>query len=157
DRPAVAAAMRETLQTLNPRRITYRLLSGPEREERWIETFATAVIEPGKTPTLLGLCRDVTHRAKVHHELRVRAREQEALARIGEQALRETNLQKLFDESVASIAQLLDVELVKILELVPGDAELLLRSGTGWKAGLVGTAYISTGRHTHAGFTLASG
>jgi PAS domain S-box-containing protein len=157
DRPAVAAAMRETLQTLNARRITYRLLPNAEGPERWIETFVTAVVEPGKSPILLGLCRDVTHRAKVHHELRVRASQQEAIARLGEQALRETNLQKLFDDSVASIAQLLDVELVKILELVPGDAELLLRSGVGWKTGLVGTAYVSTGRHTHAGFTLASG
>jgi two-component sensor histidine kinase len=46
---------------------------------------------------------------------------------------------------------------VNILELLPGDAELLLRAGIGWKPGLVGSANISTGRDTEAGYTLASG
>src|SRR6202007_3440268 len=46
---------------------------------------------------------------------------------------------------------------VKILELVPGGAELLLRAGIGWQAGLVGTATVSTGRDTQAGYTLAAG
>ena len=49
--------------------------------------------------------------------------------RLGEQALTETDLQKLFDDVVSTIAEILDVEFVKILELVPGDAELLLRAG----------------------------
>ena len=63
----------------------------------------------------------------------------------------------LFDEAVAVIAQVLDVELIKILELLPGDAELLLRSGIGWNPGVVGVAHVSTSRETQAGYTLASG
>jgi two-component sensor histidine kinase len=46
---------------------------------------------------------------------------------------------------------------VKILELVPGDAELLLRAGRGWREGLIGVAHESTGRHSHGGYALASG
>ena len=79
------------------------------------------------------------------------------MARLGERALTETDLQKLFDDVVATVAEILDVEFVKILELVPGDAELLLRAGVGWSAGLVGTAHEITGRHSHAGYALASG
>ena len=56
-----------------------------------------------------------------------------------------------------SIAEILDVEFVKILELVPGDAELLLRAGVGWKPGLVGRAHVSTLRGSQAGYTLAAG
>jgi len=41
--------------------------------------------------------------------------------------------------------------------LVPGDAELLLRAGVGWRDGLIGTAHESTGRHSQAGYALASG
>ena len=80
----------------------------------------------------------------MHRELRIRADQQQAVARLGEFALVETDLQKIFDETVRTIASILDVEMVKILELVPGDAELLLRAGTGWKPGVVGSALIST-------------
>jgi two-component sensor histidine kinase len=87
----------------------------------------------------------------------MRASQQEAVARLGAQALTESDLQKLFDDAVTIIAKTLDVEMVKILELVPGDAELLLRAGTGWAPGLVGAAAVSTDRGSQAGFTLASG
>jgi PAS domain S-box-containing protein len=157
DRPAVAAAMQEALRTRTPRRVQYRLLTKPGEDERWIETLATVVIEHGAPVKLLGLCREVTDRAKNHRELRVRAKQQEAVARLGAQALIELGLQRFFEDCVKTIADTLNVELVKILELVPGDAELLLRAGTGWKPGLVGTALVSTGRDTQAGYTLASG
>ncbi len=157
DRPALVAAMQEALQTLSPRRVQYRLLPKPGAEERWIETLATVIVEGGKAAILLGTCRDVTDRAQVHRELRIRAKQQEVVARLGAQALTELGLQRFFDDSVTTIAETLDVELVTILELVPGDAELLLRAGTGWIPGLVGTALVSTDRDSQAGFTLASG
>ena len=90
---------------------------------------------------MLGVCRDVTDRQKLLRELRLRTKQQEALARIGELALTESDLQKLFDEIATAIGQLLDVEFVKVLELVPGDAELLLRAGFGWREGAVGSAH----------------
>jgi PAS domain S-box-containing protein len=157
DRPAVIAAMQEALQTRTPRRVQYRLLPRPGADERWIETLATVVVEGGVPIKLLGICYDVTDRANMHRELRVRARQQEAVARLGAQALTELGLQRFFDDCVKTIADTLDVELVKILELVPGDAELLLRAGAGWMPGLVGTALVSTDRNSQAGFTLAAG
>jgi len=157
DRPAVFAAMQEVAQTLKPRRVMYRLQPRQGGDQRWIETLATAVVESGKPVLLVGLCRDVTERARTHTELRFRASQQEAVARLGERALTENDLQKFCDGAVASVAQVLDLEFVKVLELVPGDAELLLRSGVGWKPELIGTAHVSTSRDTHAGFTLASG
>jgi len=157
DRPAVIAAMQEALHTRSPRRVQYRLLPKPGAEERWIETLATVVVEGGTPTKLLGICRDVTDRARTHRELRIRAKQQEVVARLGAQALTELGLQRFFDDSVRTIAETLEVELVKILELVPGDAELLLRAGTGWLPGLVGTSLVSTERDSQAGFTLASG
>ncbi len=103
------------------------------------------------------MCRDVSDRVKLMRELRARARQQEAVARLGEQALAEVDLQKLLEGIVAMVAEILDVEFVKVLELVPGDAELLLRAGTGWTPGLVGAAHETTGRHSQAGYVLASG
>src|SRR5262249_58332810 len=100
-----------------------------------------------------GMCRYVTERLRVNREVRVRARQQEALARLGERALAETDLQKFFNEVVIAVGEILDVGMVKILELLPGDAELLLRAGVGWRTGLVGTANVSTNRDTPAGYT----
>jgi two-component sensor histidine kinase len=115
------------------------------------------VVEDGVPVKLLGLCREVTDRARTHRELRVRASQQEAVARLAAQALTELGLQRFFEDCVKTIAATLDLELVNILELVPGDAELLLRAGAGWSPGLVGTALVSTERNSLAGFTLASG
>jgi PAS domain S-box-containing protein len=157
DRPAVIAAIQEALQTRNPRRVRYRLLPKPGTEERWIETLATVVVHDGAPVKLLGICHDVSDRARLHEELRNRASQQEAVARLGAQALTELGLQRFLDDCVKTIADTLDVELVKILELVPGDAELLLRAGVGWKPGLVGTALVSTDRNSQAGYTLAAG
>jgi PAS domain S-box-containing protein len=158
DKPAVITAMQDTLRTRTARRVQYRLVPGPGASERWIETLATVMVDGDGVPVkLLGICRDVTDRARMHHELRVRANQQAAVARLGAQALTELGLQRFFDDSVEVIAETLDVELVKILELVPGDAELLVRAGTGWKPGVVGTALVTTDRNSQAGFTLAAG
>jgi two-component sensor histidine kinase len=157
DWPAVTAALQEALRTRTARRVQYRLQTRPGEDERWIETLAAVVTEAGVPVKLLGLCREVTDRAKNHRELRVRAKQQEAVARLAAQALTELGLQRFFDDCVKTIAGTLDVELVKILELVPGDAELLLRAGAGWNPGLVGTALVSTDRNSQAGYALASG
>jgi two-component sensor histidine kinase len=137
DAAGVFAAIHKTLQTREPCRLEYRL--------------------DGAAVQMLGMCRDVTERLRINREVRIRARQQETLARLGERALTDSDLQKFFNEVVTTVGEILDVELVNILELLPGDAELLLRAGIGWKPGLVGTANISTGRDTEAGYTLASG
>ena len=157
DAAGVFAAIGKTLQTHEPCRLEYRLPGRSEREERWLEASVTVIVQDGVAVQLLGLCRDVTERLRVNREVRVRARQQETLARLGERALTEGDLQKFFNDVVTTVGEILDVEMVKILELVPGDAEVLLRAGIGWQAGLVGTATVSTGRETQAGYTLASG
>ncbi|TMJ23891.1 MAG: GAF domain-containing protein [Alphaproteobacteria bacterium] len=151
------AAIRKTLETNAPYRLEYRLPGPAGRGERWFEASATVIQEDGTPVQLLGMCRDVTERLRINREVLVRARQQETLARMGERALTESDLQKFFNEVVATIRDILDVEMVTILELMPGDAELLLRAGTGWKAGVVGTATVPTSRESKAGYTLASG
>jgi len=151
------AAIRKSLQTREPCRLEYRLPAPPGRDERWFEALVTVIAEDGTVVQMLGMCRDVTERLRINREVRVRARQQETLARLGERALTETDLQKFFDEVVTTVGEIIDVELVKILELLPGDAELLLRAGIGWQPGLIGKATVATTRDSQAGYTLASG
>jgi two-component sensor histidine kinase len=134
----------------------YRLPPRPDGDEYWIESLATVAIENGAPVRMFGTCRDVTDRVKLHRELRLRANQQEAVARLGERALTETDLQTFFEDTVATIAAILDVEFVKILELVPGDAELLLRAGVGWKPGLVGRIHVPTARGSQGGYTISA-
>src|SRR5262249_30371759 len=157
DATGVLAAIGKTLQTHEPCRLEYRLPGRSEHEERWFEASVTVITQDGAAVQLLGMCRDVTERLRVNREVRVRARQQETLARLGERALTEGDLQKFFNEVVTTVGEILDVEMVKILELVPGDAELLPRAGIGGHGGLVGPANVPTTRDTQAGYTLASG
>lgn len=157
DRAAFMSFIQETMRARAPRRTVYRLPRSPDHEETWIETQAIVRLNDDAVVGMIGTCRDVTARVQLNRELRTRASQQEAVARFGERALAEVDLQKLLDEAVATIAQILDVKLVKILELLPGDADLLLRAGVGWKPGLVGRAHVAAGRDSQAGFTLTTG
>jgi signal transduction histidine kinase/ActR/RegA family two-component response regulator len=100
--------------------------------------------------------RSEAEREKAQETLRTRARQQQAVARLGEFALRERDLQKLLDYAAQLVAGTLDVEYCKVLEILPGGAEFLLRAGAGWKEGLVGQARIATGRSSQAGYALMS-
>jgi PAS domain S-box-containing protein len=157
DLQEVMSAIQESLRTRKPYNVRYRLAPRDGKEERWVESMACVVDENGQAARMVGICRDVTDRQRLLRELRTRAKQQETVARLGERALTEADLQTLFEEIATTIAETLDVEFVKILELEPGDAELLLRAGHGWRPGAIGTAHESTGRHSQAGYALASG
>jgi PAS domain S-box-containing protein len=88
--------------------------------------------------------------------LQARARQQEAVAELGQYALVGTDLSALFDKAVARVAETLDVEYVKVLELLPDGQELLLRAGVGWKPGYVGHATVGAKARSQAGFTLTT-
>jgi two-component sensor histidine kinase len=157
DQREVMAAVQESLRSGKAFHAHYRLSPRADSDDRWVEAIASVVEKDGRPARLVGICRDVTDRQKLLRELRARAKQQEAVARLGEHALTESDLQKLFDDVASTVAGILDVEFVKILELTPGDGELLLRAGVGWTDGLIGTAHESTGRHSQAGYALAAG
>jgi signal transduction histidine kinase/DNA-binding NarL/FixJ family response regulator len=60
------------------------------------------------------------------------------------------------EEAAELAARTLDVEYCKILELLPGGEELLLRAGVGWKEGLVGKTKVGAGLDSQAGYALLS-
>src|SRR5580658_1556560 len=95
-------------------------------------------------------------RRDLESELRSRAKQQEALAQLGERALVEPDLERLLKDAVSTVALTLSVDFVKILELLPGGTELLLRAGFGWTANLVGSVLTSTDDGSYAQYTLNS-
>jgi two-component sensor histidine kinase len=95
---------------------------------------------------------DVTLRA-----LRLRIRQQELLAELGVIALQGASFDKLLEETARLTAEGLGVEFCKVLEYVPSENRLLLRAGTGWAPGLVGTASVGADLASPAGFALKTG
>jgi len=98
----------------------------------------------------------VSERKRIEETLKVRARQQAAVAALGQRSLIIADLPILMNEAVVLVAQTLDVEYCKVLELLPDSTILLLRAGTGWKEGMVGQATVSAGKESQAGYTLLS-
>ena len=99
---------------------------------------------------------EIVQRERVEEQLQSRVRYQEALSHIRGLALGETSLPALLEEICERIARTLDVEYCKILELEPGRQLLVLRTGVGWRPGLVGDARVAAGTGSQAGYTLTS-
>lgn len=95
-------------------------------------------------------------RQEAEARLRARDAQQAAVAELGRVALAERTLQRVFEHAVEQVSKVLKVEYTKVLELLPGGEQLLLRAGVGWQAGLVGQATVGTDLDSQAGYTLTS-
>ena len=137
--------------------LPYRVINPENGQIIWLEISAKIVYDrKGKPERMFGVAQNITESKRAEEALRIRARQQEAVAKLGELALRERDLQKVFDQATATVAQTLDIEYCKVLELLEGGEFLLLRSGVGWHEGLIGSATVGTGLDSQAGFTLRS-
>ena len=95
---------------------------------------------------------DMTLRA-----LRLRIRQQEILAELGVSALQGASFDQLLADTARLTAEGLRTQFCKVLEHVPSENRLLMRAGTGWSPGLVGTASIGADLASPAGFALRTG
>jgi PAS domain S-box-containing protein len=156
DRANVEALLKEAMHAGTPFRARYRTPQRNGNDECWLEATGAITAEGGKPKAISGLCYDITGRVSLENELRSRARQQEALAQIGEHALAEPDLDRLLNDAVSTVALTLSVDFVEILELMPGDRELLLRAGFGWKSDLAGTVVTTAEPDSLARLTLDS-
>lgn len=97
---------------------------------------------------------EIFERKRVQQEMETRVRQQEAVAAIGARALSDTSLGNVYKEVCETVTHTLDVEFCKILEAQFDGKTLLLRGGSGWKEGLIGTAMVDAGQHSQAGYAL---
>ncbi len=94
--------------------------------------------------------------SRTEAQLRATARQQEAVAHIGQRALAGAPPDELIAGAVAIVARVLEVPFASVLELRPESRTLLLRAGVGWRDGAVGRAVLPTDADSHAGFVLRS-
>jgi hypothetical protein len=112
--------------------------------------------EAGGIVGVFAAARDVNERRRTENEIRLLAHLQAVVAELGQEALRNETSGQVLDDAVALVAQTLDIEYCKVLELLPDGKALLLRSGVGWKQGLVGHGTVGAGTDSQAGCTLLS-
>jgi PAS domain S-box-containing protein len=90
-------------------------------------------------------------------DLRKRVRQQETVTALGQAALEDQDIDGLMADAAAAVADVLDTDYCKVLDLDGEDDELLLRQGVGWADGIVGTATVSaTAADSQAAYTLQS-
>ena len=103
---------------------------------------------------MIGYTLDTTELKRTERELRVRAQMQAIEAELGHQALSGGDLNDLIDQIVSKVAQTLDVEYCKVLEMLPSGEELQLKYGVGWKDGYIGETLVAAKTNSQAGYTL---
>ena len=100
------------------------------------------------------LMAEVAERIDAEKELEARAGRQAAVAEFGQSALASTELDELFDVAVTLVSSTLGVGFCKILQHDPAEHVLRLRTGAGWRSGLVGQATVPDDTDSQAGYTL---
>ena len=128
----------------------------PSGNVTWYESRVGTIKHAGETTVLIVIASDITEQKRAEESLKARERQQAIIAELGQRALSGIDLDVLMKECVTMIAGNLQVEYCKILELLPDGKNLLLRTGVGWKDGLVGNATVGVGKDSQAGFTLIS-
>jgi hypothetical protein len=89
--------------------------------------------------------------------LQQRIRQQEILAELGVVALQGKPFLELLNETVRLTAEGMNAEFCKVLEHIPAENRLLVRSGVGWHEGIVGRATVGADLESPSGFALRTG
>lgn len=113
-----------------------------------IDVFVTAspILAQGDVQSgFIGVIVDITERKKAEAAAARRARQQAAVAALGQRTLRNTDLQAILDDGVDTACKALETEFCKVLALQPDGQTALLRAGSGWREGLIGHAMYSIG------------
>ncbi len=153
-RPEARARFKQLLDT-------HGIVQGLEYEARhrngstiWLRDHARVVRDLDGTTFYEGMVEDVTNRRRADALLDLRARQQAAVARLGQAAIAGSDLVTLLDCAASIVADTLGVEFSQILERRP-DGDLLFRTGIGWSQEVLGVI-VPGGARSQAGLTLRS-
>jgi diguanylate cyclase (GGDEF)-like protein/PAS domain S-box-containing protein len=120
----------------------------------WIRDDARLARDADGTMRWHGVLSDISERKQVEAELEQRAAQQSAVARLGEHALEGMTLVELMQEAVSGASEMLEVEITAVLEYLPDESTLVLRSAIGWPPSAFGKQRFPVGTASQSGYTL---
>jgi diguanylate cyclase (GGDEF)-like protein/PAS domain S-box-containing protein len=123
----------------------------------WIRDDAQLVRDEHGRVRWHGVISDITERKLADAELERRAWQQAAVARLGAHALERTTIHALMEEAVTAAAEILDVEMAAVGELVGGGVAFQVRAAFGWPEPVDPAATVAAGPTTQPGCTVLSG
>jgi len=89
-----------------------------------------------------------------HSEVHKLRRQVSTLSEFGKRALRSDDIDGLLQEATKLVSDAIEIDLVKVLELLPDGQNLLVRAGVNWHRGVVGHAQIPAHEGSSAGYAL---
>jgi PAS domain S-box-containing protein len=110
----------------------------PGTRRDWLASFYAVPAPGGETVGVGIIVQDITAERLARGELRQRARQQAAVAELGERALRDADINSLMQDAVNVVADTLSVDLASLLELDDDAGVLRVRSVCGWASSLLG-------------------
>ncbi|MBI3621275.1 MAG: EAL domain-containing protein [Nitrospirae bacterium] len=120
---------------------------------QWL-TRLVPLRQNGQIEAAMVIATNITDRRNVEQELGTRARQQAAVAALGQRGLAGSDFSEFMQDVVETVARTLNVDYCKVLQLQSDGGALLLRAGVGWRGGAVGRAMMSAGPDSQAGYTL---
>ena len=122
----------------------------------WVRDDALLVAVEDGAKRWHGVMSDITEHKEAEAELERRAAQQAAVARLGEHALEGASTSDLMQEAVHAAAQLLNVEIAAVLELMP-EEEFVFRAVYGLSETISTEMTVPAGKLSQAGYTILTG
>jgi PAS domain S-box-containing protein len=119
----------------------------------WLASFYAVPGASGEAAGVGIIVQDITDERRAREEVRQRARQQAAVAELGERALRDPDIGGLMQDACELVADTLSVDLAGVLELDDAAGVLRARAVCGWPERYLGRTVEATD-DTLAGATL---
>jgi diguanylate cyclase (GGDEF)-like protein/PAS domain S-box-containing protein len=153
----VSDAVSKSLRGGAPRRAFEKRYVRPDGSEVLVSANSSTVNdENGRPLYFFSQTEDITERRRTEGELARRLRQQEAVARLGQVALRQSDLRALTDEVVDVLAATLEVEFTTVLELSDDATTLRAVGGVGWDPELLRALAVPVSKRSHTAYTVSS-
>ena len=117
---------------------------------------AAGTIEVGGRVESIGIFCDRSEQERLQDELKTRTLQQAAVVDLGQRALAGGDLPDLMDQAVRVLANTLDVEFARVLELAADGRGFVVRAGVGWEGPPGSLATVDFRLRSQAGYTLVS-
>ena len=108
-----------------------------------VEAHARNLLDDPDVDGIVVYSRDVTERKERKRALERQLRQQEVVTELGQRALEGEQTDEIVRDAARLVAETLDTDYCKVLDLDEESDELLLRAGVGWNEGIVGSATVS--------------